>query len=116
MAAPHIPEDDNGQVLRQMYEGGDDLTQPRMVEFQHIFPTKERAIEFIAATTNETDYCELSWYAEEESWNVQVRRYMVPTHADITSLEESLAAIARGIGGREDGWGCMRIVSGAGDA
>ena len=33
MSAPHFPDDENGDVLRRMHEHGDDLSQPRMMDF-----------------------------------------------------------------------------------
>ena len=35
-------------------------------------------------------------------------RELTPTHEAITAAEQTLAAIAGGLGGREDGWGCMQ--------
>jgi hypothetical protein len=32
-----FPKDENGDVLRRMYEGGDNLTQARVIDFCYIF-------------------------------------------------------------------------------
>jgi hypothetical protein len=112
VTASAFPDDENGQVLKDMAESGDDLTKPRMVEFQHVFPSREEAIAFIEAVSNKTDKVELSWFDAEESWNVQVSRYMIPTHRGITSLELSLGAEAKKHRGRSDGWGCLEVRSG----
>jgi hypothetical protein len=111
MVSMQFPNDDNGQVLRQMAQSGDDLSKPRMIEFQHIFTSKENAIAFVGAVSNETDRVELSWFEGERSWNVQVARFMVPTYRDITALELALGAEAKKYNGKSDGWGCMEVKS-----
>ena len=40
------PEDENGDVLWNMLQDGDDLTIPREVDFALIFPTQDVAIAF----------------------------------------------------------------------
>jgi Regulator of ribonuclease activity B len=51
--APSFPDDENGDVLRRMAQNGDDLAQPRNVEFQHVFEQKPDALEFLAAASDE---------------------------------------------------------------
>jgi len=36
-----FPADENGDVLRQMHDGGADLTQPRVVDFCFVFPERK---------------------------------------------------------------------------
>jgi hypothetical protein len=107
--APNFPEDENGEVLRRMFEHGDDLSKPRIVDFCFAFAGRSRALEF-AAIVEERDLevC-ISFYEERDGWQVIVKRYMLPTHADITSLELSLTKRAVSVGGEADGWGCMQV-------
>jgi hypothetical protein len=42
MSAPPFPEDENGDVLRRMYDGGDDLSQARIIDVCFIFPERNR--------------------------------------------------------------------------
>jgi hypothetical protein len=42
-------------------------------------------------------------------WDAIVKRYMIPTHPEITAFELSLAAHAESVGGEADGWGCMIV-------
>jgi hypothetical protein len=44
---PHFPNDENGQVLRQTYDGGDDLARSRIVDFCFVFPDREQALAFV---------------------------------------------------------------------
>ena len=106
-----FPDDDNGRVLKEMMDSGDDLSKPRLIEFQHVFTSKEDALAFIGAVSNETDRFELSWFEAKRSWNVQVARYMIPTYRGVTSLELALEAEARKHNGQPDGWGCFNVGS-----
>ncbi len=36
-----FPADENGHVLRQIQDGGHDLTQPRVVDFCFVFPERK---------------------------------------------------------------------------
>ena len=40
--------------------------------------------------------------------DVTCTREMLPTHGAITEAEQALAAVARELGGHEDGWGCLQ--------
>ena len=46
-ATPNFPNDDNGQVLQRMHEGGDDLTKARNIDFCFVFPDRTQALAFI---------------------------------------------------------------------
>ena len=106
---PHFPNDENGRVLRQMYDGGDDLTKSRLVDFCFVFPDREQALAFIRDVDDkEVETC-LSWYRAKSSWQVIVKRRMVPNHTDITALEVNLTLKAKKVGGQADGWGCMQV-------
>ena len=104
---PQFPDDENGQVLLQMYEGGDDLTQSRLVDFCFVFAEREHALAFIRDVDDLDNEICLSWYQTRSSWQVIVKRDMVPSHTHITALESDLTLKAKRAGGRADGWGCM---------
>ena len=104
-----IPNDENGQVLRRMVEHGDDLTVPRPIDFEHVLPSLGTAQEMARAAR------ELGYETRinrrgllSRGRDVTCTREMLPTHAAITEAERCLAAIARKLGGHEDGWGCMQ--------
>ena len=105
----NFPDDDNGDVLRNMERNGDDLSQPRNIDFEHVFPTQEKALSFAARAINQTDEVGISWYEEARCWQVRVTRHMVPDHAALTELELDLQAVAREEGGDSDGWGCFEV-------
>ena len=104
-----FPEDENGDVLRLMESSGDNLDEPRAVDFEHIFAASESALAFAACALNQTDTVSINWYDEEHSWNVRVSRHMVPTHEAISDLEASLHKMAQLYGGNSDGWGSFKV-------
>ncbi len=106
---PHFPNDENGQVLRQMYDGGDDITRSRIVDFCFIFTDRERALAFVRDVDDQNVETCLSWYRGKAMWQVVVKHDMIPEHAKITAMELALISKADKVGGKADGWGCMRI-------
>jgi hypothetical protein len=104
-----FPDDENGDVLRRMLEDGDDLSKPRIVDFCFAFTDRSKAVEFTTKVDErDLEVC-ISFYEERAGWQVIVKRYMVPTHEDITKLEHSLTNRAKSVGGEADGWGCMQV-------
>ena len=105
----NFPNDENGDVLRRMYESGDDLSKPRYIDFAGVFPTELEAASF-AAHFREMGYTtayKRSELVAELPWNVVITSFMVPDHAAITELENLLQRIASPLSGRNDGWGCF---------
>jgi hypothetical protein len=105
----HFPNDENGRVLRRMYDGGDDLTQSRVVDFCFVFPDRAHALAFVRDVADQTLETCLSWYQGKSMWQIIVKRDMVPEHASITAMESTLTLKANQAGGKADGWGCMQI-------
>ena len=104
-----FPNDENGDVLRRMQANGDDLSKTRCIDFTVVFPSEEKAKEFMQrfsalgyTTTIENTAC-----IEGMPWDVIVIKKMVPTHLAIASFELELETIAKTLGGRNDGWGCF---------
>jgi hypothetical protein len=108
-ATPDFPDDDNGGVLRRLYDCGDDLTQSRIVDFCFIFPDREQALAFVRDVADQTVKTRLSWYQARSMWQVIVKRDMIPDHGGITPMESALTMKANKVGGKADGWGCMAI-------
>ena len=105
-----FPDDENGDVLRRMHEGGDALTKARMIDFCFAFPSRDPAIQF-ASIVSEKEYeaC-ISFYEERDMWQVIIKKHMIPSHTAISEIEVDLSSRAQGAGGEPDGWGCMRLT------
>lgn len=107
--SPDFPNDENGDVLRRMYQNGDDLTQPRMMDFCFVFPERRQALAFAEIVDGrDLEVC-ISYYEERDLWETIVKRHMIPLHREITTLELALTAQAESVGGEADGWGCMQV-------
>lgn len=109
MSGPQFPNDENGDMLRRMQEDGDDLSQPRMMDFCFAFPQRKQALAFTELVDDRDLKVCISYYEERETWQAIVQRHMIPTHQDITALEKRLADEAESVGGESDGWGCMQV-------
>ncbi len=106
--AMRFPDDENGQVLQQMAEQGDDLSVPREIDFAVIFPSEEAALKFALRLLKSGQKVSFSEYEENDElpWQVLAHPYMEPTHENICGYEDLLAEEADTLGGRNDGWGC----------
>jgi hypothetical protein len=106
-----FPDDENGNVLRRMYEDGDDLSQPRDIDFTVVLPDSDAVQEFgsyfyhhglqVKAKKNNT--------VPELPWGVVVTINMLPSYDDITAFEQKLEKVAVPLGGRNDGWSCFQV-------
>lgn len=106
---PKFPDDENGEVLKRMYDDGDDLSQPRIIDFCFAFPERQQALAFAEVVDDpDLEVC-ISYYKEREMWQTIVKCYMVPTHKDITAVETTLASCAQTLSGEAEGWGCMQV-------
>jgi regulator of RNase E activity RraB len=109
-----FPNDDNGDVLWQMYEDGDDLTEIHEIEFTLVFQ-EQRQAELCALHLLHEEQ-RISLYADENAdsgimeWLLVVYIHMEPEHEDITDIEGWFTQIASDYAGEYDGWGCMAYV------
>lgn len=107
-----FPDDDNGNVLWQMYEDGDDLGEPHQVEFAIVFKDQEKLEQAALHLLRQEQ--QVSFFNDEdtadEEWVLTVHVEMIPEYADIVDLEEWFNGIAEQFDGEYDGWGCMAYV------
>lgn len=104
---PHLtfPDDENGDILRQMQAAGDNLDAARDMNFNFVFKVQSDAELFATKATAQDFHAEASSYPASKMWQVVVTHPMMPTHAAITELETRLTKIAADSGGKADGWG-----------
>lgn len=102
-----IPDDENGEVLRRMFDDGDDLSLPREIDFHLVFGEESQARGFADQAAALPDLLVSVPVADEEGfWMVTASRHMPATHAAITALEQQLALVAQAFEGYPDGWSC----------
>lgn len=108
------PTDGIGDVLRAMAADGVDLVSARVVDFEHLFPTKEAAFAFQSeAQSNAQEVIVFRPSDEIPEWGVQCRKRLVPTHEAIASAIRAFDELARRYGGRADGWGSLSAPDGS---
>ena len=105
-----FPDDDNGNVLWQMHNDGDDLTAAHEIEYSIASQQEEQADQCAVYLLKEEQ--KISLFEDEETgeWIITIYVYMEPEYADIVDLEEWFSKIAGHFGGEYDGWGCMAYV------
>ncbi len=106
-----FPDDDNGNVLRGMYEDGDDMSQPRDIDFTVVLPNSDAVQEFGSSFYNLglQVKAKKSGTVPELPWDVTVTINMLPSYEDIIAFEQKLEKVAVPLGGRNDGWGCFQV-------
>jgi hypothetical protein len=88
---------------------GDSLNRPRDIDFTVVFREKEGAERF-AEHFSALGYkvsVERAGTREEFPWDVLVVKHMTPSHQEIGDFEALLQELADGLGGHNDGWGCI---------
>jgi hypothetical protein len=109
--ATTFPSDENGDILRQMAAQGDDFSKPRDINFSFVFPTESDGKAFVEQVQAMPGLkAEGPSFPDElKKWDTTVTKNMLPTHQDITALEQSLSRIAESHSGKADGWGCFVV-------
>lgn len=105
-----FPDDDNGNVLWQMAQDGDDLSVAHEIEYTIAFNVQENAEKCALYLLQEEQKISLFNDEDEGEWFITAYIYMEPDYADIVDLEEWFSKIAAQFSGEYDGWGCMAYV------
>ena len=107
-----FPQDDNGDVLWQMHQDGDDLSEAHEIEYSVVFHDKDKADRCALFLLQQEQ--KISLFIDEEAdpqeWILTIYVYMEPDYADIVELENWFTKIALEFAGEYDGWGCMAYV------
>ena len=107
-----FPDDDNGNVLWQMAEDGDDLTELHEIEFSISFQDQKNAEQCALYLLYQEQKVSLFQddSVEPNEWVITIFVNMEPEYSDIVDLEQWFTKIAEQFGGEYDGWGCMAYV------
>lgn len=104
-----FPSTENGDVLYQMAQDGDDLSISRDVDFSVVFNNPHQVSQFVENFSRND--CKISIGKRSGIFRrkvtVTISCDMFPTHDSITSFETKLGLEAKRFGGRNDGWGCF---------
>ena len=99
--------EENAGVLRDIENGGADLSVERTVDFSHVFSSKGDVREFIRACSSLGFEGVDTTDDEMDHFDVTVSKAMMPTCELITETESVLSNIAKLHNGRADGWGFL---------
>ncbi|MBV6573930.1 ribonuclease E inhibitor RraB, partial [Acinetobacter baumannii] len=107
-----FPDDDNGNVLWQMVEYGDDLTELHEIEFSIAFQDQQNAEQCAMHLLYQEQKISLFQddSVEPNEWIITIFVTMEPEYSDIVDLEQWFSTIAEQFNGEYDGWGCMAYV------
>ena len=110
-----FPDDSNGAVLWHMKLKGDNLTEPREIDFGADFPTEFAAFQFAVIFLR--NYYRVEMFEpdpdedDELEWRVEVHIDDVPTHARISEVEAAVIEEAEKLGGHSNGWSATFVPS-----
>lgn len=106
-----FPDDDNGNILWQMVEDGDDLTELHEIEFSIAFQDQQNAEQCaMHLLYQEQKFLFQDDSVEPNEWIITIFVTMEPEYSDIVDLEQWFSTIAEQFNGEYDGWGCMAYV------
>lgn len=100
-----FPQDPNGDVLFRIWQQGDDLEQPRVVDFSIVFQTREDADACARRLVQARGEVEVSYFEQRSLWDLCFSVRLVPSWWNITEQERELEGVSAAFNGRNDGWG-----------
>ena len=103
-----FPIDPNGDMLWHMALEGDDLNQPREIQFSVIFASQEQALKFGAVLLENNQKLSFCPFLEDQEhpWEITAYPEMAATYDNIIGYQALLEANARQFEGVYDGWYC----------
>lgn len=108
-----FPDDENGDVFRQMEKSGFDFSLPHDVEFFAVFSTEEEAEavgrQFVADRKGGEKIVTIKTQpAEAGGMELMLVKRMLLTHENVTEFESRLAERVSHHDGYLDGWGVLQ--------
>lgn len=106
MTASHTyPNDPTGDALREIADGGSDMSLPMEIEF-HIFAKDQASGDAVSTAMRAAGLDTEVWCDEETNqWTCTCYKTMLATYDGILETEAMLTRICEPLGGTPDGWG-----------
>lgn len=104
VAVTEIPNDADGDALRNLQADGFDLTKPMEIDFPVAAPT-EAACKAIAAAAESAGFTTTCVEEEDHEWTCWCTKIMAPQYKDIIAVQKQLDELSIPHGGYSDGWG-----------
>lgn len=102
-----FPSDEDGQVLKMLYNRGVNFEEPQNVELFVAVPNEESGISVKKTLENEGFSCELAQDEDSNEWTCYCYVSMILLYDDIIDIQKRLELIAQPYGGYSDGWAVM---------
>jgi hypothetical protein len=103
-----FPNDDDGNVLKELYKHGVDFSKPQIVDFCISVPDEVNG-EKILKLVQEQGFknCNVDKDEKYNTWTCYCQKKMLLDYNVIISIQKSLDKISKPYGGYSDGWGVM---------
>ena len=105
------PSDLIGDTLWQMQQAGDDLEQPREVEFSVLFPSQTLALQFGQLLLENNQKLSFTPFQDNEEYPWEITAYpeMPLSYENISAYQELLATSSEPLKGKFDGFYCLSL-------
>ena len=102
-----FPNDDTGNVLREMQQAGIDLSEMHDVVFFQLFEEKAQAEQLVVHLKSAAPTMQVVLHPDETPniWDVDCTVRMVPSYDGIVAQEAEFEQLAAKFKGYNDGWG-----------
>ena len=103
------PNDSTGEYLWQRRQEGDDLEQPREVEFSVLFPSKELALKFGQLLLENNQKLSFTPFQDNEEYPWEITAYpeMPLSYENINTYQELIETSCEPLKGQFDGFYCL---------
>lgn len=104
-----FPSNKTGDVLWQMQQAGDDLEQPREVEFSVLFPSQTLALRFGQLLLENNQKLSFTPFQDNEEYPWEITAYpeMSLSYENISAYQELLETSGEPLKGIFDGFHCL---------
>jgi len=104
-----FPNDQTGDALWKMQQAGDDLDQPREVEFSVLFPTQALALQFGQLLLENNQKLSFTPFQDNDEYPWEITAYpeMPLNYENISAYQKLLEASSEPLQGKFDGFYCL---------
>jgi hypothetical protein len=100
-----LPNDSDGNALRQLASEGSDLSKPMIIDFAVAVPNRAAGKAVAAAASPLGFTTDVYHDVESDTWTCYCTKTMVPRYDDIIAIQNQLDELSQPFGGKSDGWG-----------
>jgi hypothetical protein len=103
------PNDNTGEYLWQRQQAGDDLDEPREVEFSVLFPSQELALKFGQLLLENNQKLSFTPFQDNEEypWEITAYPIMPLNYENISSYQTLIENSSEPLKGHFDGFYCL---------